>query len=147
VVDATELAETVETGDAADTSVETGAEPTADELRAGCDRFLLGHGDRPPSVVLAEVHDVLGDLTADRYGDGGVVEELETEVAALLGKPAAVLMPSGTMAQQIALRVHAERTGRRTVLWHPTCHLALHEDQAVERLHRLHPRPVGDSRR
>ena len=147
MVDATEPAETVETGDAADTSVETGAEPTADELRAGCDRFLLGHGDRPPSVVLAEVHDVLGDLTADRYGDGGVVEELETEVAALLGKPAAVLMPSGTMAQQIALRVHAERTGRRTVLWHPTCHLALHEDQAVERLHRLHPRPVGDSRR
>ena len=123
------------------------AGPTADELRGGCDRFLLGHGDRPPAVVLAEVHDVLGDVTADRYGDGGVVEELEAEVAALLGKPAAVLMPSGTMAQQIALRVHADRTGRRTVLWHPTCHLALHEDQAVERLHGLHPRPVGDPRR
>ncbi len=123
------------------------AEPTADELRAGCDRFLLGHGDRPPSVALAEVHDVLGDVTADRYGDGGVVEELESEVAALLGKPAAVLMPSGTMAQQVALRVHADRTGRRTVLWHPTCHLALHEDQAAERLHGLHPRPVGDPRR
>ena len=55
-------------------------------------------------------------------------------------------MPSGTMAQQIALRIHAERTGRRTVLWHPTCHLALWEDQAVERLHGLHPRPVGDPR-
>ena len=55
-------------------------------------------------------------------------------------------MPSGTMAQQIALRVHADRTGRRTVLWHPTCHLALWEDQAAERLHGLHPRPVGDSR-
>jgi len=123
------------------------AEPTADELRAGCDRFLLGHGDRPPSVVLAEVHGVLGDVTADRYGDGGVVEELEAEVAALLGKPAAVLMPSGTMAQQVALRVHADRTGRRTVLWHPTCHLALHEAQAAERLHGLHPRPVGDPRR
>jgi threonine aldolase len=122
-------------------------EPTAEELRAGCDRFLLGHGDRPPAVVLAEVHDVLGDVTADRYGDGGVVEELEAEVAALLGKPAAVLMPSGTMAQQVALRVHADRTGRRTVLWHPTCHLALHEDQAAERLHGLHPRPVGEPRR
>jgi threonine aldolase len=147
VVDVTGLAVT---GDAADTSqatAEVSAEPSADELRAGCDRFLLGHGDRPPSVVLAEVHEVLGDLTADRYGTGGVVEELEAEVAALLGKPAAVLMPSGTMAQQIALRVHAERTGRRTVLWHPTCHLALHEDQAVERLHGLHPRPVGDARR
>ena len=122
----------------------TGA--TDDELRAGCDRFLLGHGERPPSVVLAEVRDVLGDVVPDRYGEGGVVADLEAEVATLLGKPAAVLMPSGTMAQQVALRVHADRAGRRTVLWHPTCHLALHEGQAVERLHGLHPRPIGDPR-
>ena len=115
------------------------------ELRRSCTRFLNGHGTRPPKVVLAEVHEVLGDVEADRYGEGGVVTELETEVAALLGKPAAVLMPSGTMAQQIALRVHADRTGRRTVLWHPTCHLALWEDQAAERLHGLHGRPVGDA--
>ena len=129
-------------------ATDAGAEPTADaaELRRRCTRFLHMHGDRPPSVVLAEVHEVLGDVEADRYGEGGVVTELEAEVAALLGKPAAVLMPSGTMAQQIALRIHAERTGRRTVLWHPTCHLALWEDQAVERLHGLHARPVGDPR-
>jgi threonine aldolase len=124
----------------------TAAEPTTAELRRRCTRFLNMHGSRPPSVVLAEVHDVLGDVEADRYGDGGVVTELEGEVAVLLGKPAAVLMPSGTMAQQIALRIHAEHTGRRTVLWHPACHLALWEDQAAERLHGLHPRPVGDRR-
>jgi threonine aldolase len=154
VDDATGVTQTVEAGAGAETvrtvdgaATETTVGPTADELRAGCDRFLLGHGERPPAVLLAEVHDVLGDVTADRYGAGGVVEELESEVAALLGKPAAVMMPSGTMAQQIALRVHADRTGRRTVLWHPTCHLALHEDQAIERLHGLHQRPVGDSRR
>ena len=129
--------------------VEPAAEPSSEsaaELRRRCTRFLNMHGSRPPSVVLAEVHEVLGDVEADRYGEGGVVTELEGEVAELLGKPAAVLMPSGTMAQQIALRIHAERTGRRTVLWHPACHLALWEDQAVERLHGLHPRPVGDSR-
>jgi threonine aldolase len=122
-------------------------EPTTAELRRRCTRFLNMHGSRPPSVVLAEVQEVLGDVEADRYGEGGVVTELEGEVAALLGKPAAVLMPSGTMAQQIALRIHAEHTGRRTVLWHPACHLALWEDQAAERLHGLHPRPVGDPRR
>jgi threonine aldolase len=43
--------------------------------------------------------------------------------------------------------VHADRLGRRTVLWHPTSHLALHEDQALERLHGLQGRPVGDPRR
>ena len=115
------------------------------ELRATCARTLNVHGRRTPLQQAAEVREVLGEVEPDRYGDGGVVAELEAAVAQLLGKPAAVMMPSGTMAQQIALRVHADRTGRRVVLWHPTCHLALHEDQAVERLHGLSPRPVGDS--
>ena len=94
-------------------------EPSLRELRLACTRFLNGHGHRPPSVIVTEVREVLGEVEADRYGEGGVVEELESEVAELLGKPAAVLMPSGTMAQQIALRVHADRTGRRTVLLAP----------------------------
>ncbi len=93
------------------------------------------------------MHEVLGDIAPDRYGEGGVVAELEEEVRGLLGKPAAVFMPSGTMAQQIALRVHAGRTSRRTVLWHPTCHLSLHENEAPARLHALQGRPVGDPRR
>jgi threonine aldolase len=126
----------------ASTAAET-TEPSLTELRARCTRFLGMHGRRSPAEVQAEIAEVLGEVEPDRYGTGGVVTELETEVAAVLGKPAAVLMPSGTMAQQIALRVHAEHTGRCTVLWHPTCHLALHEDQAAERLHGLHPRPVG----
>ena len=71
---------------------------------------------------------------------------LESEVRELLGKPAAVFMPSGTMAQQIALRVHADRRGRRVVAFHPTCHLELHEDKAYQRLHGLIGRPLGDGR-
>jgi threonine aldolase len=121
--------------------------PSAGELRLRCARQLNGHGRRLPAEVFAEIAEEIGEITPDRYGFGGVVEELEAEVRALLGKPAAVFMPSGTMAQQIALRVHADRLGRRTVLWHPTSHLALHEDQAVERLHGLHGRPVGNPRR
>ena len=52
-------------------------------------------------------------------------------------------MPSGTMAQQIVLRVHADRRNRRTVLYHPQCHLAVHELDAPERLHGLQGRAVG----
>jgi len=122
-------------------------QPDLDELRASCTRFLNGHGARTPKVVLSEIDDVLGEVKIDRYGNGGVVAELEDEVKALLGKPAAVFMPSGTMAQQIALRVHVERTGREVVLWHPTCHLQLHEGQGAERLHHIRPRTVGDARR
>lgn len=44
----------------------------------------------------------------DVLGDDPTVNELETTVAALLGKAAAVYMPSGTMTNQVALRVHTE---------------------------------------
>ncbi len=83
----------------------------------------------------------------DRYGEGGVVAELEGEVAALLGKPSAVFVPSGTMAQQATLRVHADRRGRRVVVFHPLCHLDWHEGGAYQRLHGLVGRPAGDPNR
>ena len=109
-------------------------------LRERCTRFVHGHGRDTAAAVLA---DIPPDTELDRYGDGGVVTALEERVAGLLGKPAAVFFPSGTMAQQVTLRVHAERTGRRTVLFHPTCHLRLHEEGALERVQGLVGRPVG----
>jgi threonine aldolase len=116
-------------------------------LRAGCDRALGGIGLRTTSDVLAEIASLpAADLEEDWYGDGGAVTVLETEVRELLGKPAAAFMPSGTMAQQIALRIHAERRGRQVVAFHPTSHLELHEDKAYQRLHALVGRHVGDAR-
>jgi threonine aldolase len=116
-------------------------------LRAGCDRTLHGHGLRTPSDTVAELATLTTDeLAVDIYGDGVTVAVLEDEVRALLGKPAAVFMPSGTMVQQSALRVHADHRDRRVVAFHPTCHLELHEDKAYQRLHGLIGRPVGDGR-
>ncbi|RZU33611.1 threonine aldolase family protein [Blastococcus saxobsidens] len=110
-------------------------------LRAACDRSLTGHGEWRADQLLATIP---ADAAPDRYGDGGVVTELETEVAGLLGLPAAAYLPSGVMAQQAALRVHADRRGRRTVVCHPESHLIRHEEQAFERLHGMVLRPVGD---
>jgi threonine aldolase len=111
-----------------------------DAIRKSCTRFLGGHGNPSTAEQLAAIPT---DTVEDRYGEGGVVADLEREVAGLLGKPAAVFMPSGTMTQQIALRVHADRRNRRTVLFHPHCHLAAHELDAHERLHGLYGRAVG----
>jgi threonine aldolase len=117
------------------------------ELRALCDHSLSGHGQRPPSEVLTELATLKdGELAADSYGEGGTVEILEAEVKQLLNKPAAVFMPSGTMIQQVALRIHADARVSRVVAFHPTCHLELHEDKAYQRLHGLIGIPVGDSR-
>lgn len=109
--------------------------------RAACTDTFLGNGLGRPAEVLASIG---ADVEPDVYGEGGVVADLEREVAELLGKPAAVFLPSGTMAQPATLRVHADARGRRTVLWHPYCHLARHENQAYARLHDLVGRPVGD---
>jgi threonine aldolase len=113
-------------------------------LRDSCHRWLTGHGPGSAAELLATIDP---DTVTDRYGEGGVVRDLEVQVASLLGLPAAVYLPSGTMAQQAVLRVHAERHGRRTVLFHPMCHLQQHEGQALERLHGLLGRPVGDRHR
>jgi threonine aldolase len=115
-----------------------------ERYRSKCTRWLGGHGNRSPAEVLAAIPT---DLGMDRYGEGGPVAALEAEVRKLLKKPAAVFMPSGTMAQQIALRIHADRRGTRAVAFHPTCHLELHEDKAYQRLHNLVGVKIGGSRR
>jgi threonine aldolase len=84
------------------------------------------------------------NVEADRYGSGGIVGELEAEVASLLGKPAALFLPSGTMGQQATLRVHADRSGRRAIVFHPACHLDWHEGRGYQRLHGLVGVPAGE---
>jgi len=109
--------------------------------RAGCTRFLNGHGIPSAAVLLGSIPP---GVETDRYGNGGVVQELEEEVAATLGKPAALFLPSGTMAQQATLRVHADRRGRRAVVFHPMCHLDWHEGRGYQRLHGLVGVPAGE---
>jgi len=54
------------------------------------------------AMAAAEVGD-------DVYGEDPTVQRLETLVARLLGKESALFVPSGTMANQIALLVHTRR--------------------------------------
>jgi threonine aldolase len=80
----------------------------------------------------------------DAYGEGEVVENFERRLADMLGTKAAVLMPSGTMAQQIALRMHCAQRNTDTVAFHPTCHLELHEHGGYAQLHGLKAELVGN---
>jgi threonine aldolase len=109
-------------------------------LRSLCTRFLAGHGPVTAAAMLATIP---AETEPDNYGQGGVVADLETEICRLLGKPAATFLPSGVMAQQAVLRVHADHRHRTTVIFHPMCHLEQHEDQGYQRLHGLIGRPAG----
>ncbi|MFF1682621.1 threonine aldolase family protein [Streptomyces sp. NPDC058256] len=86
------------------------------------------------------------DQPVDMYGDR-LVETLEERVAGLLGKEAAVFFPTGTMAQQIALRCWAGRTGNPTVAMHPLGHPEVHERHAFSQVSGLRPVHVTDEPR
>ncbi|MDO0926438.1 beta-eliminating lyase-related protein [Streptomyces sp. TG1A-8] len=83
-----------------------------------------------------EVYDL--DEPTDLYGDR-IVAALEERVAALLGTEAAAFFPTGTMAQQVALRCWAARTGDRTVALHPLSHPEMHERDAFSQVSGLRP--------
>ena len=94
------------------------------ELYDRCKNVLPGHGPRRSMKdVFQELANSLdGTETLDRYGEGDYLSAFENEVAGMFGKPAAVFLPSGTMAQQIALRIWCERSNNFTVAMHPTAH-------------------------
>ncbi len=77
-----------------------------------------------PSQQMRQViaNAVVGD---DVYHDDPTVNELESTVADLLGKEDAVFVPTGTMSNQIALRV--QTTPGDTVLIHSEAHIGQHE--------------------
>jgi len=121
-----------------------------DEAWARCERRIFGQApsSREPGPTLRALADrAPGVLGVDRYGEGELAERLESRVAELLGTEAAVWMPSGTMAQQIALRIHAERAGRPVVAFHPHCHLEAHEERAYQALHGLRAVLLGGRER
>ena len=115
-----------------------------------CTRWLTHHRRdyfwlRQSLAQLAEYAD--GDLKADNYGRGDLISDFEADIAQLLGKEAAVFMPSGTMCQQIALRVWSDRRHTPHVAFHPKCHLEIHEHKGYQLLHGLHGVLVGSPNR
>jgi threonine aldolase len=98
-------------------------------VRAECDRMLSGVRELSIGERLADLAAARADQV-DVYGAGGPMTVLEERVAGLLGRPAAVFFPTGTMAQQVALRCWAARTGNSTVAMHPLAHLEVYERHA-----------------
>ncbi|WP_113906048.1 threonine aldolase family protein [Aliidiomarina celeris] len=81
----------------------------------------------------------------DAYGKGALIEQFETEVAKLLNKPVSVFLPSGTLAQPLALRICADQKQNANVGVHPSSHLELHEQNGYQELWRLHGVLIGAS--
>ncbi|XP_046959921.1 probable low-specificity L-threonine aldolase 2 [Vanessa cardui] len=65
------------------------------------------------SMLHAMVNSALGD---DVFGEDPTVNALESKVATLLGKQAALFVPSGTMANLIAIMVHCNKRGSEAIV-------------------------------
>ena len=114
------------------TAKKTLARPSIDTTMRARLESLLREGD--------QVFDL--DQTPDLYGKG-VVASLERRFADLLGKPAAVFFPTGTMAQQVVLRAWAERSGRTKVALHALSHPEVFESNAFPRVSGLETVPIA----
>jgi threonine aldolase len=113
-------------------------------LRASSPRALTHHKPETPKETLTRLALATdAGLAYDRYGAASWLAAFEDRVARELGKEAAVFLPSGTLAQLIALRIWCDRQKNATVAFHPTCHLEIHESRAYAMLHGLRALLVG----
>lgn len=75
-----------------------------------------------PDMLSAMMAAKVGD---DVFGEDPTVNELEARTAALFGKEAGLFVPSGTMANQIAVRIHCRPQDE--ILLESTSHICLWE--------------------
>ena len=105
---------------------------------------LTGDGlDLSPAVYTQLLQQLTANdkLVADNYSLGGCVEDLEKKFAALLGKEAAVYMPTGTLANQLAIRNLAGTNNR--VLVQEESHVYNDTGDACQVLSNLNLIPLG----
>ncbi len=85
---------------------------------AGDEKRVYAYGDGiplNPAAYAALLAQLAPGIKTDSYSLGGVVEELEAEMASVLGKEAAVWLPTGTLANHLAVRLLAQN-GRRVLI-------------------------------
>ena len=85
-----------------------------------------------------------GAVEADYYSNGGPVAALETALADLLGKQRAVMFPTGTLANLMALRLLAGTDGGRTIV-HRQSHLFNDSGENLSRLGGFTMVPLDDA--
>ncbi|XXG52945.1 hypothetical protein AAC387_Pa03g1134 [Persea americana] len=89
------------------------------------------------AMASAEVDDdILGfDPTAFRF---------ETEMAKIMGKEAALFVPSGTMGNLISVLVHCEVRGSEVILG-DNCHIHIYENGGISTVGNVHARTVKNN--
>ncbi|ALS98320.1 threonine aldolase family protein [Lacimicrobium alkaliphilum] len=113
---------------------------------AACPLRLHRHRPQSLKLTLEQIADDTGIAeNADYYGQGKLIEDFEQQVARLLGKTSGLFLPSGTLAQPMALKIWADAVSNANIALHPTSHLILHEQSGYEALWHLKGHLWGQS--
>ena len=96
-----------------------------------------------PAETLRSLAQYAGDVPSDKYMSGELFDRLESRVATLLGKEAALYLPSGKLAQMIALKILTGRAGCRRIALHPRAHLEEYEARSYQELWGLTAAQLG----
>ncbi|QUG40297.1 low specificity L-threonine aldolase [Psychrobacillus sp. INOP01] len=105
---------------------------------------IAGNGKRNIQILKEAFEQIDGEQDSDIYGNGKVIEAFQEKMATYLGKESAVFFPSGTMAQQIAVRIWCDEKGVKKVAYHPLSHLEIHEEDGLKELHHIDTLLLGD---
>ena len=106
-----------------------------------------GDGEpKTPEGLVARLAEIVASrgIEADNYSNGGVVRELEERFADLLGKEDAVFMPSGTLANHLAIRLLC--AGKPRVIVQEQSHLYHDTGDCVQQLSGINMVPLAAER-
>jgi threonine aldolase len=127
----------------AGTSEERGGAAEADDTVVRLSGDGLGLTPAQYARLLERLIEEKG-LAPDSYSLGGVVEELEEQCARALGKERAIFMPTGTLANHLAVRALAG--GPSQVIVQEESHLYLDEGDCAQTLSNLTLMPLASGR-
>jgi threonine aldolase len=114
-------------------------------VKMRCKKFLTYDYPQTAQQRLLDLARYAGaDVAMDRPGKGELFEKLEHRLIELLGTEAVVFMPSGRMAQLIAIKLWCDRRGVHRIAVHPRSHIEQREQKAYQEIYGLKVTWIGD---
>ena len=113
-------------------------------VKMRCNKYLTYDYPQTAQQRLLDLARYAGaDVAMDSGGKGELVEKLEHRLIKLLDKEAVVFMPSGRMAQLIALKLWCNRCGIPRIAVHPRSHIEEREQKAYQEIYGLKVTWIG----
>ncbi|WP_074406855.1 threonine aldolase family protein [Aquimarina megaterium] len=115
-------------------------------IQNNCNIYISGHKRTTLSEEISLIQHFAKNngISLDYFSNSDFIHKFQNEVANLLGFKEALFFPTGTMAQQILLKVNAEKTKNKNFGIHEKSHVYAFEDNAYKHLHRLKEILVGE---